>query len=204
MPEALKYNILIALLSFIDSTCRILLYSPSYPVFFDLCLYTFVEIELMSWGSLHQRAAEAWHSPDGHGDTATRQWDAKLWAIWKSAEFVRQMPKGKDIFLVSLPHISMRIKEDTECIQWDQWERCWDMLRSQDALDAPLFDLNLKGSAFRSPVFRTISMHTHTHTIYVYYIIYMNHRIMYNISSGRIYGRLWHMITHVPRCQRDS
>ncbi|CAK9089763.1 unnamed protein product [Durusdinium trenchii] len=27
-------------------------------------------------------------------------------------ELLRQMPKGKDIFLVSLPHISMRIKED--------------------------------------------------------------------------------------------
>lgn len=28
------------------------------------------------------------------------------------SELLRQMPKGKDIFLVSLPHISMRIKED--------------------------------------------------------------------------------------------
>ena len=59
----------------------------------------------------------------------------------------------------------------------------------------------------------------HTHTLSMYIILYiyaciyiyiicmyifMNHRIMYNISSGRIYGRLWHMITHVPRCQRDS
>ena len=84
------------------------------------------------------------------------------------------------------------------------------MLRSQDALDAPLFDLNLKGSAFRSPVFSTISMHSHTLSmdimcLYIYICnMYVYIYESYSHVQHKFRENLWHTMAYDNTCAKGG